>query len=144
MVVKNFWEHYRDREDSKRLEIQHFIPVCNSKGESQDCGNYRGIKRTLHIVKIWERVIEKSLRGNVQISEQEFGFMAGRSTTDACFAQRQHVTGYKDRVYGTIRSCEKHSRKVKHKRYIKDIHHGFKVKMRCAARKKDDIKLRYD
>ena len=36
-----------------------------------------------HTMKFWERVIEHRLRQNVIISENQFGFMPGRSTTEA-------------------------------------------------------------
>ena len=37
-------------------------------------------------MKLWERVIESRIRKEVTIAEQYFGFMPGRSTTDAiCF-----------------------------------------------------------
>ena len=34
-------------------------------------------------MKLWERVIEHRLRQNVTISENQFGFMPERSTTEA-------------------------------------------------------------
>ena len=34
-------------------------------------------------LKLWKRVIEHRLRQNVTISENQFGFMSGRSTTEA-------------------------------------------------------------
>ena len=43
----------------------------------------------LHSLKIWERVIENRLRGTVTMSDQQFGLMPSRSTTDAIFALRQ-------------------------------------------------------
>ena len=38
--------------------------------------------------KLWERIIEATLRKKVTIAEQQFGFMPGRSTTDAIFCLR--------------------------------------------------------
>ena len=52
-----------------------------------DCGNHRGIKLMSHTLKMWERIIVRRLRKKVEISEQQFGFMPGRSTTDAIFAE---------------------------------------------------------
>ncbi|XP_047502440.1 uncharacterized protein LOC125047936 [Penaeus chinensis] len=72
------------------------ISIFKNKGDIQDCGNYRGIKLMAHTLKMWERVIEKRLREKVDISEQQFGFMPGRSTTDAIFAQRQLMEKYRE------------------------------------------------
>ena len=36
-------------------------------------------------MKLWERVIEARIRKEMTIAEQQFGFMLGRSTTDAIF-----------------------------------------------------------
>ena len=40
-------------------------------------------------MKIWERVVERKLRSELTFSEQQYGFMPGKSTTDqALFALR--------------------------------------------------------
>lgn len=62
----------------------------------QSCGNYRGIKLISHAMKIWERVVEARLRGEVRICEEQFGFMPGRSTTDAIFALRMLMEKYRE------------------------------------------------
>ena len=41
-----------------------------------------------HTMKLWERVIEARIRKEVTIAEQQFGFMPGKSTTDAIFSLR--------------------------------------------------------
>ena len=38
------------------------IPLFKNKGDAQECGNYRGIKRLNHTMKLWERVIEIRIR----------------------------------------------------------------------------------
>ncbi|KAI5715261.1 hypothetical protein M8J77_013350 [Diaphorina citri] len=40
-------------------------------------------------MKIWERIVETRLREETSISEEQFGFMPGRGTTDAVFAIRR-------------------------------------------------------
>ena len=40
-------------------------------------------------MKIWERIIDRSLREETSTGEEQFGFMPGRGTTDAIFAARQ-------------------------------------------------------
>ncbi|XP_069974794.1 uncharacterized protein [Penaeus vannamei] len=64
------------------------LPVEN-KGDIMECGNNRGIKLMSHSMKLYERVQESRLRKIVEISEEQFGFMKGKSTTDAIFVLRQ-------------------------------------------------------
>ena len=59
------------------------------KGDATDRGNYRGLKLTEHVMKILERVVEKLIRSKININAMQFGFMPGRSTTDAIFILRQ-------------------------------------------------------
>ena len=59
------------------------------KGDASACGSYRGIKLLEHAMKVLERVIETRVRKIVKIDSMQFGFMAGRSTTDAIFIVRQ-------------------------------------------------------
>ena len=59
------------------------------KGDALECGSYRGIKLVEHAMKILERVIERKVRNVVKIDSMQFGFMAGKSTTDALFIVRQ-------------------------------------------------------
>ncbi|GKB16060.1 retrovirus-related pol polyprotein LINE-1 [Tanacetum coccineum] len=47
--------------------------------------NYRGIKLLSHIMKLWERIIERRLRREMKVSENQFGFMPGRSTIEAIY-----------------------------------------------------------
>ena len=64
------------------------VPLYKGKGDIKECGNYRGIKLMNHTMKLWERIIEARIRKEVTIAEQQFGFMAGRSTTYAIFCLR--------------------------------------------------------
>ena len=48
-------------------------------------------------MKLWERVIEHRLRQNVTISENQFGFMLGRSTTEAIYLLRQLIERFRER-----------------------------------------------
>ena len=50
-----------------------------------------------HTMKLWERVIEHRLRHNVKISENHFGFMPGRSTTEAIHLLRQLIERFRER-----------------------------------------------
>ena len=62
------------------------IPIYKEKGDIQDCGHYRGIKLMSHTMKIWERIIDRRLRGETIIGDEQFGFMPCRGTTDAIHA----------------------------------------------------------
>ena len=48
-----------------------------------------GIKLLEHAMKVLERVIEGGVRKIVKIDSMQFGFMAGRGTTDAIFIVSQ-------------------------------------------------------
>jgi len=65
------------------------MPIFKNKGDIMECGNYRGIKLISHSMKLNERVQESRLMNIVEISEEQFGFMKGKSTTDAIFVLRQ-------------------------------------------------------
>ena len=77
-----------------RLSV--LVPIFKNKGDVQSCGNYRGIKLLSHTMKVWERVVEARLRGEVPICEQQYGFMPGKSTTDAMFALRMLMERYRE------------------------------------------------
>ncbi|KAG2455536.1 POLR protein, partial [Polypterus senegalus] len=64
------------------------VPIFKNKGDVQYCSNYRRINLMSHSMKLWERVVEARLRSEVMINEQQNGFIAGKSTTDAMFALR--------------------------------------------------------
>ncbi|GKA74364.1 retrovirus-related pol polyprotein LINE-1 [Tanacetum coccineum] len=61
------------------------------------CNNYRGIKLLGHTMKLWERVIERRLRRETRVSENQFGFMPGRSTTEAIHLLRNLMEKYRER-----------------------------------------------
>ena len=72
------------------------IPIYKNKGDIMPCGNYQGIKLMSHSMKLYERTIVGKLRRLVNISEEQFGFMKGKSTTDAIFALRQVQVKYRE------------------------------------------------
>ena len=61
------------------------IHTFKNKGDIRNCGLYRGIKLMCHSMKLYARVHENRLRNIVSISEEQFGFVKGKSTTDAMF-----------------------------------------------------------
>ena len=72
------------------------VPIYKNKGETLECGNCRGIKLMSHTMKMWERVIDNRLREQVQICEQQYGFMPGKSTNDAVFALKILMEKYRE------------------------------------------------
>jgi len=48
-------------------------------------------------MKLWERVIERKMRKDISISENQFSFMPGRSTTEAIYLLRRLMGLYRDR-----------------------------------------------
>jgi hypothetical protein len=65
------------------------VSIYKGKGDALECGSYRGVKLLDQVMKVFERVIERRVRRSVTTDSMQFGFMAGRSTTDAIFIVRQ-------------------------------------------------------
>ena len=72
------------------------VPIFKEKGDTQDCGNCRGIEIISHTMQIWERIIDRRLREKTSIGEEQFGFMPSRGTTDATFAARQVIEKHRE------------------------------------------------
>ena len=72
------------------------VPIFKNKGDVQSCTNYRGIKLMSHTMKLWERVIEHRLRRLTSVTQNQFGFMPGRSTMEAIFLVRQLMERYRE------------------------------------------------
>lgn len=93
-LFNKIWRTKIMPQDWRRSTI---IPIYKNKGDAQECSNYRGIKLMSHTMKLWERVIEHRLRRCIRISENQFGFMPGRSTIEAIHLLRQTMAYYKER-----------------------------------------------
>ncbi|CAL5326839.1 unnamed protein product [Camellia sinensis] len=85
----------RNMPDEWRKSI--LVPIYKNKGDVQNCNNYRGIKLMCHIMKVWERVMERRLRDITEVSENQFGFMPGRSTMEAIYLLRRVIEKYKEK-----------------------------------------------
>ena len=76
------------------------VNVYNGKSDPLTYGSYRGMELLEHAMKVLERVIKRRLRKIVKIDSMQFGFMAGRSTTDAifivCQLQEKYLAKKKD------------------------------------------------
>ena len=81
------------------------VPIYKEKGDVQECQNYRGIKLLSHTMKIWERIVDKRVRGEVEVAEEQFKFMPGRGTTNAIFILRQMAEKYREREEETCIGC---------------------------------------
>jgi ribosomal protein L20A (L18A) len=77
--------------------LSEVIPIYKNKGDAQCCNNYRGIKLLSHTMKLWERVIEGRIRSVANVSENQFGFMPGRSSTEAIHLIRRLTEKYRER-----------------------------------------------
>ena len=72
------------------------VPTFKEKGDIQECNNYRGIKLLTHTFNIWERVLDRRVRECTDIHDSQFGFMPGRSTTDAIFILKRTIEQYRE------------------------------------------------
>ena len=82
---------------SREWRTSTIIPLYKNKADVQDCNNYRCIKLLSHTIKLWERVIEGRSRKEISISENQFGFMPGRSTIEAIHLIRRLIEMHRDR-----------------------------------------------
>ena len=83
--------------------------VYKGKGDALVCGSYRGIRLLEHVMKILERVVDARVRRIVKIDDMQFGFMAGKGTTDAIFIVRQ----LQEKYLAKKKTCGWHSSTLK-------------------------------
>ena len=50
-----------------------------------------------YTMKLWEKVIERRLRTETSISKNQFGFVPGRSTTEAIYLIRSLMERYRSK-----------------------------------------------
>jgi len=103
-------------------------------------------------MKLWEMVIEGQLRKNILISKNQFGFMPGRSTTEAIHLSRRLIKLYMDKkkdfhlVFIDLeKACDKVSCEVMweclekkdvpmaYMKVTKDMYEGVKITVRTSA-----------
>nr|GEV76925.1 hypothetical protein [Tanacetum cinerariifolium] len=72
------------------------IEAWKSLGD-EVCCNYKGIKLLGHTMKLWERVIERRLRRETLVYENQFGFMPERSSVEAIHLIRSLIEKYTER-----------------------------------------------
>ena len=137
------------------------VPIFKNKGDVQSCTNYRGIKLMSHTMKLWERVIEHHLRRMTSVTKNQFGFMPGRSTTEAIFLVRQLMERYREhkkdlhmvfidleKAYDKIPrnvmwwALEKHKVPAKYITLIKDMYDNVVTSVRTSDVDTDDFPIK--
>ncbi|CAK9292305.1 unnamed protein product [Gordionus sp. m RMFG-2023] len=81
------------------MESKHDYTLFKGKGDPQECGNYRG---QANLPLLMERILVTRLKNKVEISANQLGFVAGKSTIDLIFALRQMRDKYGEKkpTYG--------------------------------------------
>jgi Reverse transcriptase (RNA-dependent DNA polymerase)/Endonuclease-reverse transcriptase len=85
-IIRAAWKENRVPEDWTRGEIV----VIFKKGDRKECSNYRGITLISQCAKIYERILEKRVRDQIEtkMREEQYGFRKNRSTIDLIFTIR--------------------------------------------------------
>ena len=128
------------------------IPFFKNKGDVQRCSYYRGITLISHTMKLWERVVERRFRSDLTFSEQQYGLMPGKSTTNALFALRVLMEKYREgqkelhcvfvdlekAFYKLLREevwycMRKSGLAVKNVRMVQDVYDDSTTVVRCAV-----------
>ena len=79
----------RDGKVPSDREQSFIVCLYKGKGDALERGNYPGLKLTVQVMKILERIVDALIRQMVSIDDSQFGFVPGRGTTDAIFVVRQ-------------------------------------------------------
>jgi hypothetical protein len=136
------------------------VPIFKNNGDVQSCTNYRGIKLMSHTMKLWERIIERRLRGVTNITENQFSFMPGRSTMEMIFLIRQLMERCReqkkdlhmvfidlekayDKVTRNIMwwSLQKHKVSTKYITFIKDMYDNVVTSVQTSDRNTNDFPI---
>jgi hypothetical protein len=85
-IMRAVWKEKMVPEDWTKGEIV----VIFKKGDRKECSNYRGITLISQCAKIYERILEKRVRDQIEnkLREEQYGFRKNRSTTDLIFTLR--------------------------------------------------------
>jgi hypothetical protein len=136
------------------------VPIFKNKGDVQSCTNYRGVKLMSHTMKLWERITEHRLRGVTNVTENQFGFMPGRSTMEVIFLIRQLMKRCREqkkhlhmifidleKVYDKVPrnvmwwALQKHKVSSKYNTLIKDMYDNVMASVRTSDRDTNDFPI---
>ena len=84
-----FQELMKEEVSPREWSVSLTLPLYKKKGDALLCGKHRGLRLLEHSMKIWEHILLARLKEHVTIDPQQFGFLAGRSTSDAILIVRQ-------------------------------------------------------
>ncbi|KAL5176375.1 LINE-1 retrotransposable element ORF2 protein [Glycine soja] len=157
-LTELFNEIMRSKRMPEEWRRSTLVPIYKNKGDIQNCANYRGIKLMSHTMKLCERVIERRLRKETQVTENQFGFMPGRSTMEAIYLLRRVMEQYRmaqqdlhlifidlekayDRVPREIlwKALEKKGVRVAYIRAIQDMYDRVSTSVRTQGGESDDF-----
>jgi Reverse transcriptase (RNA-dependent DNA polymerase) len=96
VLTKLFNTIFRSNKMSDEWRRSILVSIFKNKGDIQSCTNYKGIKLMSHTIKLWERVIEHSLRKLTTVSKNQLGFMFERSTMETIFLIRQLMERHRE------------------------------------------------
>ena len=96
-LVEFFNVIFRTAKMPSKWRTGTIISVYKNEGNIQDCNNYRVVKLLSYTMKLREKMIERWLRKDISISENQCDFIPGRSTTEAIHFIRRLTELYKVR-----------------------------------------------
>ena len=159
-LTRLFNKIFKDERMPDEWRRSVLVPIFKNIGDVQSCSNYRGIKLISYTMKLWKRVVEARLRREVKISEQQYGFMPRKSTTDAMFALRVLMEKYREgqkELYCVFLDLEKAYDKVpreelwycmrklqvveKYVKVVQDIYEDSVTTVRCAVGMTEGLKV---
>ena len=88
------------------------LPLYKEKGDIQQCSKYRASNCYHNTMKVWERILLGRIESETDVSENQFGFIRGRQTSDTIFALRQVMEKYREKqksLYVAFIDLEKHT-----------------------------------
>ncbi|KAI0493047.1 hypothetical protein KFK09_027323 [Dendrobium nobile] len=90
-LTKPFNIILKTKKMSDKCRMNVLILIFKNNVYAQDFANYKGIKFML-----WERVMEHKLQRDTNVSQNQFGFMPGRSTMEAIHLLRGLMERYRE------------------------------------------------
>ncbi len=72
------------------------IAPVHKRGDTTDCGNYRGITLLPAIDKLFMAVLATRVLSHVRLHDQQYGFVRGKGTTEALFNLLTHIDAHRE------------------------------------------------